>query len=72
MSDNGITETVVRPQVSIGGLDAEVLYSGPAPGFAGLYQVNARIVAGSGTGPRPLVMRSGGASSNSVTVMLAE
>jgi uncharacterized protein (TIGR03437 family) len=72
MSDNGITETVVRPQVSIGGLDAEVLYSGPAPGFAGLYQVNARVVAGSGAGPRPLVMRSGAASSNSVTVMLAE
>ena len=66
----GITETIVRPQVVIGGVDAEVLYSGPAPGFPGLYQVNVRAPAGSGIGPRPLVMRAGGVSSNSVLIMM--
>lgn len=35
---------------SIGGLDAFVQYAGLAPGFAGLYQVNVKIPAGSVNG----------------------
>jgi uncharacterized protein (TIGR03437 family) len=34
---------VVTPEVTIGGIPAEVGYAGLAPGFAGLYQINARI-----------------------------
>lgn len=38
--------TVQMPTVTIGGLPAPVQYSGIAPGFAGLYQINVQIPAG--------------------------
>ncbi len=38
-----LPKPVLPVTVKIGGADAEVLYAGPAPGFAGLMQVNARI-----------------------------
>jgi len=45
-----LEDTVIRPRVLIAGRDAEVLFSGLAPGFTGLYQVNVRIPSGiSGT-----------------------
>jgi uncharacterized protein (TIGR03437 family) len=42
--------TVSQPNVAIGGLPAQVSFSGLAPGFAGLYQVNVQIPAGVPTG----------------------
>ena len=50
--------------LTIGGLAAEVLFAGSAPGFAGLLQVNARIPPGVGPGAAvPVLLRVGGASS---------
>jgi uncharacterized protein (TIGR03437 family) len=58
-------------QVFIGGVQADVLYAGPAPGtVAGVVQVNARIPAGiAPSSTVPLVLRVGGAGSQAgVTV----
>lgn len=45
-SGNPLYLTVLNPSVTIGGAAAEVMFSGLAPGYAGLYQVNV-VVPGS-------------------------
>lgn len=55
--------------VTLGGVPATVTYSGPAPGFAGLDQVNAQVAAGTPAGDAvPLVITAGDVSSNIVTI----
>jgi len=61
-------QTALAVQVSIGGLPAQVTYAGLAPGFAGLYQINAQVPAGTPSGAQPLQASAGGASSNAVTI----
>ncbi len=39
---NPLYRTVLSPAVTVGGVPAEVVFSGLAPGFAGLYQINIR------------------------------
>lgn len=62
----GAATTAVTPSVTIGGTAASVAYGGLAPGFAGLYQVNAVVPAGLGAGNAPVVITMGTAGSNSV------
>jgi uncharacterized protein (TIGR03437 family) len=57
------------PTVTIGGAAANVQFSGLAPGYVGLYQVNAQVPAGSATGSAvPVVISMGGVTSNTVTM----
>jgi len=50
---------------------ASVMFSGLAPGFVGLYQVNAQVPAGAPAGPSvPVVVSMGGVDSNTVTIAL--
>lgn len=51
-----------RPSVTIGGVEAGVLYAGLAPGFAGLYQINVRLAPGASGA---IVVRAAGANSPS-------
>jgi uncharacterized protein (TIGR03437 family) len=68
---NPSPQTVVLPQVLVGNTPATVTFSGLAPGFVGLYQVNAQLPIGVQTGGAvPLVLISGGVSSNPVTVAI--
>ncbi len=53
----------------IGNLPAQVLYSGPAPGLPGIWQINAQVPAGL-TGQVPLFLIAGNIASNAVTVVL--
>ena len=59
-----LTRTIETPFVTIGGVPAEVLFSGLAPGFAGLYQMNLKVPAGVRAGSTiPLVVSTGGQTS---------
>jgi adhesin/invasin len=58
--------TIALPSVTIGGASAMVTFSGLAPGFVGLNQVNVMVPSGLATGNQPVVMNVGGVASNSV------
>jgi uncharacterized protein (TIGR03437 family) len=59
-------ETTATPTVTIGGTKAFVSFSGLAPTFVGLYQINAEVPASAASGNQPVVVTLAGASSNSV------
>jgi uncharacterized protein (TIGR03437 family) len=63
-------KTVALPIVTIGGVQAPVLYSGLAPGFPGLYQVDIQVPNGVAAGDDvPLILSlPGGTSDNAVTI----
>jgi trimeric autotransporter adhesin len=75
-----LSETTATPMVTIGGAQAQVLFSGLAPGTVGEYQVDALVPAGSAKGAAvPVVIAFGpsetangvfigGATSNTVTI----
>jgi uncharacterized protein (TIGR03437 family) len=62
----GLEETVATPRLLIGGVEAAVLFSGLAPGFPGLYQVNARVPRGLAAPDQPLRLSIGGVDGNEV------
>jgi uncharacterized protein (TIGR03437 family) len=70
---NPVSKTSTNPiAVSIGGVDAPVSFSGLAPGFLGLYQVNVQIPANTPTGPAvPLSISIGGNASNQASIAVA-
>ena len=61
---NGLSLTTVTPTVYLGNTAVTPAYSGLAPGFVGLYQVNVQIPAGLVPGPLGVVLTSGNAYSN--------
>ncbi len=58
-----LAETITKPVVTIGGKDAAVVWSGLAPGFAGLYQINVIIPSGVSSGNQPMTVSTGGRTS---------
>jgi minor extracellular serine protease Vpr len=63
-----LASAVTTPSVTIGGQPAVVQFSGLAPGFSGLYQVNVVVPQNIGTGPQAVVISSGGLSSPPVNI----
>jgi minor extracellular serine protease Vpr len=60
--------TETTPTVTIGGADATVQFSGLAPGFAGLYQLNVVVPASINPGIQPVIVKIGGISSPAVNL----
>jgi uncharacterized protein (TIGR03437 family) len=66
-----LSNTVNTTTVKVGGQPAQVLFAGLAPGFAGLYQVNAIVPSGITPDANvPVVLTVGGISSSPVTVAI--
>jgi uncharacterized protein (TIGR03437 family) len=69
--DSPLSSTSTLPTVTVGGLPAVVTFSGLAPSFVGLYQVNAQVpdtvVPGDAV---PVTLSIGGAVSNTVTIAI--
>jgi uncharacterized protein (TIGR03437 family) len=64
--------TVDKPSVTIDGIPATVQFSGIAPGFVGLDQVNVQVPAGVHTAiDIPVVLTAGGKQSNTVTIAVS-
>jgi minor extracellular serine protease Vpr len=58
-----LASTLVKPTVTIGGLAADVLFSGLTPGSIGLYQIDVQVPANAPPGLQPVVIAQNGVSS---------
>jgi len=65
-----LAQTKVTPTVTIGGVSAQVLFSGLTPGTIGLYQVNVVVPSGAATGSLPLVISMNGVNSKPFNVTI--
>jgi uncharacterized protein (TIGR03437 family) len=64
-----LARTQTQPTVTVGGVPAVVQFSGLAPGFAGLYQVNVQVPSGVTPGDAvPISVAIGGVTSNTATI----
>ena len=63
-SATALVSTQAAPTASIGGASAPPSFSGLAPGFVGLYQVNVPVPAGTPTGTQTLKLSIGGADAS--------
>jgi uncharacterized protein (TIGR03437 family) len=65
--------TAVVPTLTVDGKTADVQFSGAAPGFVGLNQVNVKIPPGTRSAPDiPVALSIGGKASNTVTIAVSQ
>jgi len=68
-----LSKTIGTPVVTIGGVSAQILFSGLAPGFVGLWQINAVVPENAPAGDNlPVQVSINGAVSNTVTMAVAQ
>ena len=66
---DGLQWAKLQPKLFVGNLEAQILYAGRAPGFAGLDQINFVVPANAASGDTtPLRVESNGRVSNGVTL----
>jgi uncharacterized protein (TIGR03437 family) len=74
VTDGQLHPTTITPQVLVGGVPAQVVFSGMTPQFVGVYQINIVIAAGTPTGnsvPLQIIM-NGVTSRNDVTIAVTQ
>jgi uncharacterized protein (TIGR03437 family) len=62
--------TTTTPVVQIGGIQSQPSFSGLAPGFSGLYQINVAIPLNAPTGNIPITVSSAGSLSKAAFVSI--
>jgi uncharacterized protein (TIGR03437 family) len=67
-SDFPLSWALTEPAVTIGGVQTAVIYWGLAPGYVGLYQLNANVPDVGPGNAIPVTVYIGGAVSNTVTM----
>jgi uncharacterized protein (TIGR03437 family) len=67
-----LRNTLVKPQVSIGGISANVLFSGLSPQFVGVNQLNITIPNATAGDNVPIQLQSGGVTSTAVTIAVSQ
>jgi uncharacterized protein (TIGR03437 family) len=67
-SSTVLSKTTTDCTVTIGGVSAKVDFCGMAPGYVGLYQINATVPSNAPTGSQPVVISVGGVSSPSANL----
>ncbi len=67
-----LPQTTTTPVVKLGNASLTVSFSGLAPTFVGLYQINFQTPAFAGTGNQTIQLSVGGALSNSATLAVAQ
>jgi minor extracellular serine protease Vpr len=65
---NPLSKTSAQATVTVGGQAATVSFSGLAPGFPGLYQVNFTVPSGLSAGSQPVIVSIGSVSSPAVNL----
>ena len=70
VSGSPLYQTVITPIVTIGGVNAPVLFSGLAPGYNGLYQVDVQIPAGITSGDDVSITLAAGTVVDTATVAI--
>ena len=66
--NNPLSQTILPVKILVDGIECPVLYSGLAPGFVGLYQINFRISSDVPSGMRRLQLLAGETKSNTVPI----
>jgi len=70
MRSGDLDVAIITPQVLIGGVPATILFAGNAPGYPGLNQINVQVPQIAAGPAVPLIVQSGGHSSNAVTLAI--
>jgi uncharacterized protein (TIGR03437 family) len=63
-SGTTLSNTNITPIVTVGGVTANLAFSGLAPGLVGLYQINLTVPSGTPSGSATVVVMANGVSSN--------